>query len=271
MRTRLLAVALVLFTCSFAYAGSVSCSTATVMVPDGRILDFDNVPISTTTWYQFTATANRSYSLEVRDDLEADPSSDLTIKVYTPTSTCGSLTVATNTTDTHLIEPVSPASGKRLSIVTTASGSTGGGVYLISVQNNSSTLSHYLSAKLDETTLYFWDWSTYALGTAQFYDQFVVYNSTTQSISFTLTLNELSPSSGTSYTSGSSPVTLTGQNYQIYVTNTTPLSVPNNESGIALLTHNGPPGSIQAYADFVEASTTPGMIIPFQMLPLRSK
>lgn len=268
MKIRQLAVLFTLFTCSFAYAGSSACGTATVVIPDGRILDFDNVQANTTNWYAFTATANRSYSIEVHDDLDADPSGDLTIKVYTPTSTCSSLTAATNTTDTHAIEPAAPVSGKRLSIVTTASGSTGGGVYLISVQNTNASLSHYLSMKVDETTIYGWNWSTYAIGTAQFYNQFTVFNSTSQSVTFTLTLTAVTGGSGT-YTTGS--VALSGQSYLAYASNQSPLSVPNNEGGIAVLTHNGPPGALEVYAVSIESSTTPAIILPFPMTSLRNK
>src|SRR5437588_1681798 len=115
MRTRLLAVVTILFACSFAYAGSIACSTATVMIPDGRVLDFDSVQANTTNWYSFTGSASRSYSIEVHDDLDADPGTDLTITVYAG-GTCPTPTVLSTVTDTHSIEPVSPAS-KRVSFV----------------------------------------------------------------------------------------------------------------------------------------------------------
>lgn len=248
MRTRLLAVALILLACSFAYAGSVSCSTATVMVPDGRILDFDNVPISTTTWYQFTATANRSYSLEVRDDLEADPGSDLTIKVYTPTSTCASLTAATNTTDTHASEPVTPTtSGKRWSIVTTSSGATGGGVYLISVQNTSATLSHYVSLMVSETTLYATAYTTTSANT-----YFYITNTTSAAVSYTYLFTSTGGTTATYATS----VTANGVNAQN--TSSSSMNVPaTSQIGYVTITHNGPPGALQCMAETNNAITTP--------------
>ncbi|HZR29848.1 MAG TPA: hypothetical protein VFA71_13805, partial [Terriglobales bacterium] len=135
MKIRFLAIALIVFAAIQAYAGGTSCATATSLVPDGRLLDFDNVQPQPNppqpnggNWYQFTATAGRSYSVEVRDDVDPD-NPDLTVTYYGPNSTCANLqtsiptTVAT-VTDTHATEPAVTGTTKRVSIVTSA---TGGG------------------------------------------------------------------------------------------------------------------------------------------------
>ena len=55
-----------------AHAAGSSCATGTRLVADGRVLDFDFIGQSAIGWYQFNAVAGRSYSIEVRDDIEDD-------------------------------------------------------------------------------------------------------------------------------------------------------------------------------------------------------
>src|SRR5215471_6230955 len=121
MKIRNLTIMLVVLAAIHAHAGSISCSTATSLAPDGRLLDFDSVQANTTSWYQFTAAAGRSYSVEVRDDLDPN-NTDLTVTYYGPNSTCSSLvsipTSIASVTDTHATEPVLPAGASRSSIVT---------------------------------------------------------------------------------------------------------------------------------------------------------
>src|SRR5713226_1746473 len=90
MKMRYFTIVLLMLSAIHLHAGSISCSTATSLVPDGRLLDFDSVQASTSNWYQFTATAGRSYSIEVRDDLDLN-NTDFTVTYYGPNSTCSSL------------------------------------------------------------------------------------------------------------------------------------------------------------------------------------
>src|SRR5713226_2397918 len=120
MKIRFFTIILLVLAAIPVYAGSISCSTATSLVPDGRLLDFDSVQASTSNWYQFTAIAGRSYSVEVRDDLDLD-NPDFTVTYYT-TGSCPTPTSYTSFTDTHAYEPVVPVSTKRVSIVTSSTG-----------------------------------------------------------------------------------------------------------------------------------------------------
>ncbi len=113
---------------------------------------------------------------------------------FGPNSSCSSLqqpipaTLAT-VTDTHASEPAVPGTTKRVSIVTSA---TGGGMYWIQVQNTSTTVSHYVSVGVTETTIYSATWTTYG----GYITQFVLQNTTSQSIAYTLTLTGLSNPQG---------------------------------------------------------------------------
>ncbi len=132
------------------FAGGSTCSTATAVIPDGRSLELDYVAPSSTVWYQFNATANRSYSVEVRDDLDAD-NADFTlanngnILFYAPPSTCASPVSNMNYTDTHLTEPAAGPHATRFSFVSAATGA-----YYVSVQNGSSSIGHYVTVTVAE-------------------------------------------------------------------------------------------------------------------------
>jgi hypothetical protein len=242
MKTRFFAVVLLtLFTCSLAYAGSTSCGTATAVVPDGRILDFDNVQASTTNWYQFTGKPGRSYSIEVRDDLDTDPGTDLTSTLSGTTGTgvysgsCAASKLTTTTTppvnDTRTMEPIVPSSAMRYSIVTPST-CPNSCLFQIGVQNSSATLSHYLSISVTETTLYAPGWSVSTAAGGNTY--FQILNSTSVALSYTLTLT------------GST--SLNGLTTASFNTGTAPIHVTTTTGGWAILTHNGPPGAFQVDA-----------------------
>ncbi|HZR27622.1 MAG TPA: hypothetical protein VFA71_02490 [Terriglobales bacterium] len=286
MKIRFLAVALIIFAAIQAYAGGTSCATATSLVPDGRILDFDNVqPQPSSNWYQFTATAGRSYSVELRDDVDPD-NPDLTVTYYGPNSTCANLqtsiptTVAT-VTDTHATEPAVTGTTKRVSIVTSA---TGGGTYWIQVQNTNASISHYVSVGVTETTIYASTWTTYG----GFATQFILLNTTSQPVKFNLTLTAALYGASGTYTTvdnaATSPLTLGGQpsasSNVLVATNSTcgptqicfSPAVPANVAGYVILTHNGPPGAVQAYENENNWSSYPTpMDIPIPIGPMRGK
>src|SRR5260370_17347948 len=71
---------------ALSFAGGVNCPLATGLVPDGRILDLDYVPPATTVWYSFNTIAGRSYSVEVRDDLDGNPNADFAVSFWSPSS-----------------------------------------------------------------------------------------------------------------------------------------------------------------------------------------
>lgn len=272
MKTRFLAVVSILFVAIHAHAGGVSCATATSLVADGRLLDFDNVQPSSSNWYQFTATAGRSYSVEVRDDVDGN-NPDLTVTYYGPNSTCSSLvsipTSIASITDTHATEPALPASGSRSSIVTCPTANfvspctaSGAGTYLIKVANGSSTASHYVSIGVTETTIYGSTWN------ASMNTQFLMQNTSSQSIAYTFTLSATAGGTQTYTTSGTLGAVATSTSLLNWATAGT---ITPGQLGIAIFAHNGPPGAIQALEWWYNYSTNPITLMPVPIGPIRGK
>ncbi|HTD25003.1 MAG TPA: hypothetical protein VK738_20295 [Terriglobales bacterium] len=274
MKIRFFTIILLVLAAIPVYAGSISCTAATPLVPDGRLLDFDSVQANTANWYQFTATAGRSYSIEVRDDLDPN-STDFTITYYGPNGSCPSppaiTSAAATVTDTHGYEPVLPAltspSTARASIVTTASG---GGMYWIKVQNTNTTTSHYVSVSVTETTLYSPAWNT----CGGLITQWILSNTTSQPVNFTITLTATSVSPPVTYTTGlltlGAPSSSTSGQTLSTAAGFTP-SVPTGSScqtGYVVLTHSGPPGAISVYAD---ENNWPTGVYVVPMGPMRGK
>ncbi len=244
------------------FAGGGSCSTATAVIPDGRTLELDYVQPSpqgqpaSVAWYQFNATANRSYSVEVHDDLDPD-NGDFAVSFYAAPVNCSSPVASTNYTDTHLTEPAAGPHATRFSFVPTTSGA-----YYVSVQNNGS-VGHYVTVAVTETTLYATNWSTYANLTVYF----ALQNTTSQCISYTLTLipvggsTQNTTSTGTVGTACATSVSEVGIN-----TSSSGLNI-TSQAGVAILTHNGPPGAIQVSGISANFSTAPFSVVPIPTAP----
>jgi hypothetical protein len=249
---------------AMSFAGGSACSNATAVIPDGRTLELDYVqaapPPNNVAWYQFNATANHSYSVEVEDNLDAD-NGDSTVSFYAAPVNCSSPVASTNYTDTHLTEPAAGPHATRFSFVPTVTGT-----YYVSVLNNGS-IGHYVTVTVNETTLYLTNWSTYGNLT----DYFGFQNTTSQCINYTLTLipaagsTQNTSSSGTVGTSCPAPTVEAAVNTSNSGLNLT------SQAGAAILTHNGPPGAIQAYALAANFATTPFTIVPLSWAPMRGK
>jgi hypothetical protein len=280
MKLRCLAIGLILMSAVLAHAGGATCDTATSVVPDGRLLQFDNVQPSSSNWYKFTVAANRSYSVEVQDAMDPD-NTDLTVTYLgLPSASCsnvGPTGQATNATltDTHATEPALPASASRVSIVTSVNGS---GNIWVKVQNTSTTGSHYVNVGVTETTIYGNEWDTYGNLTTQFYFQ----NTTSQPITYTFTMVAVagvsngSPNSTTTGTLSpvSTPSTACLPNTassSCASPNITTMGVTPGTVGHSILTHNGPPGAIEAFQFWACYSCTPVVIVPVPMTTLRGK
>ncbi len=269
MKTRFLALALIVLATICAHAGSISCTTATALVPDGSSLDFDSVQANTDDWYRFTAVAGRSYSIAVRDDLDLD-NPDFTVTFYGnaafPPSSCSSpsplpqLSAGSGYTDTTATEPALPANAKRVSIVTPSSFTGGANTYWIKVHNGSTTTSHYVSIGVTETTLYAPNWSTYS----GFNTGWSFRNTTSQTIAYTFTA-VADAGAGTYTTSGNIPSISSVSPYA--APSTGALSIPASQGGYALFTHNGPPGALAPFA--YETNGTTYTVVP--VLALRGK
>ncbi|HTC92397.1 MAG TPA: hypothetical protein VK699_02960 [Terriglobales bacterium] len=247
---------------ALSFAGGSSCSAATAVIPDGRSLELDYAQPSSTAWYQFNATANRSYSVEVRDDLDPD-NGDFTVSFYPAPVNCSSPASNTNYTDTHLIEPAAGAHATRFSFVPTTTGA-----YYVSVLNGSTSIGHYVTVTVTETTLYITNWSTYSSLTTFFGFQ----NTTSQCISYTLTLVPVVGSTQNATASGTVGTTCATSPTPLATANTGPSGLNlTNQAGIAYFTHNGPPGAIQGYAISANFGTTPFTILNLPVGPMRGK
>jgi hypothetical protein len=269
------AVLMMMLIASYAYAGGASCATATGLVPDGSVLGFDAIQPSSSNWYQFTAAAGRSYSVQVRDDVDPD-NMDLTVTYYGPNSTCSSLqpsipTSIASVTNTNATEPALPASASRSSIVTCATNhpapctGNGGGTYWIKVQNGSATASHYVNVTVSETTLYSAYWNTFS----NFNTQWFLQNTTSQPINCLLSLS----AGGVPYTS---PLATIGAaswaGFSTAGTTFTPALPTGGTMGYTVITHNGPPGAVQAFADeYNFGSYATPVQFPISIGPMRSK
>jgi hypothetical protein len=282
MKTRLITIAAFLvFAAIHLHAGSAACTSATVLATDSSILDFDNIQPAGTNWYQFTAAAGRSYSIEVRDDVDST-SNDLQVTYYGPNSTCTNLlsipASIASVTDTRATEPVLPAnaSASRSSIVTCpvanftgSCAASGAGTYLVAVQNSSTTLSHYVRLSVTETTM-FSTWSTYSgLNT-----QYGFYNITSQTLAYTITMTSYSSATqaSTVATALGTMVGFSGSPQSVLGTGPGALGLTTgNQSGNMVFTHNGPPGAIQPTAMLVNYGTTPLTLVPIPIGPVRGK
>ena len=125
-------------------------------------MDFDFVAANNSSnYYQFSASAGRSYSVEVRQDYD-DINTFVSAIVANPGGVaCPNYTAMSTgtgndqTTDTHLTEPAVPKNANRVSFIAAA-----GGVYGIQVLNADPTNGHYISVSVSDTTLYNPRWST---------------------------------------------------------------------------------------------------------------
>jgi hypothetical protein len=222
-----IAIVSILLSPVFALAAGTTCAAATPLVPDGRILKLDYLAPVTSGFYSVYLIAGRSYSLEIRDDMDGS-NSDLSVALYN--STC-STPISTGVTHTETIEPVEPAGGWRLSYLPTVTGT-----YALQVQNSNQTSGRYVSASVAETTIYDPLWADGGSNVPSF----SVFNTTTSTIAYTLTLTATIGGSQT----GSFQSSLTPLNVAL-VSVPGQINLPANLSGYGILIHNGPPGAIQ--------------------------
>ena len=240
---------------AMAFAGA-TCAAPTIVPSDGRVVDFDFVANGTSNFYQFNATANHSYSVEVRQDYDGI-NTDLSaaggggVSVFSDAGTCG--TAAAGLTDTTAAEPALPANSFRSSFTPTTTGS-----YAIKVTNGGAT-GRYISVSVAETTMYASAFSTIS-GFAAFYS-FV--NTTSQAITGSITA--FSPA-GVAF-GAPVPINLAvGGNVS---TNTGALGVPAGKTGYAVFTHNGPPAGVNAVC--IVANFTTNFVEPINFIPIRER
>src|SRR5207248_10427983 len=109
-------------------------------------------------YYNFSAQAGRSYSIEARDDLDSNNGSpDLAVS-YSQNSTCSqALNAVTTGTYTHSydyrhtsgLDPSVAPHGFRITLPLPAADT-----YTVKVTNSNTAVGHYLSLSVSETTVY---------------------------------------------------------------------------------------------------------------------
>jgi hypothetical protein len=270
-------LALALFVPVSVFAGGVSCTSTTGLVPDGRVLDFDNVQPGSTAYYSFGSVAGRSYSIEVHDDVDSNPGSELQIQYYSQAAqasgwTCANAVAMTAGTppysstqfrDTTAIEPVL-VSGRRVSVPAPATDTI-----IIGVKNTGAN-SHYVAISVSETTLY----NPAVITNGNFNVFYAFQNATSATINGVFTFREtwtgalIAPSpiavalapNGSSFNTGTPAA---GTNPPGY------LALTRGKYGTATFTHDGPPGAFVVDAIIADFSVTPSFIEPTKLAPIR--
>lgn len=250
-RKSLVLLVLVLFVPVLGFAGT-SCATPTIVPADGRVVDFDFVAASGNNFYQFTATAGNSYSVEVRQDYD-DTNTDLTVSTFTDAACATALASPHNTT---AADPALPANATRYSFTAAASGPI-----TIKVANGNASTGRYVSVSVSDTTQYNVRWSTFGV----FITQWGFQNTSSQPINVKLVTTTVLGGSGTNSKSFSVPA-----QSQVFVTiaaSGQDINVGSNKAGFAVATNDGPPGALLVDCFFIGGGGA--VIVPSVFQPVR--
>jgi hypothetical protein len=240
-------VALFILTSVFAFA-DVTCATATAVVPNGAVKDFDFAAPSTTNYYVFKVSAGHSYSVQVNQPYDA-VNADLNVQVNSEATTC--TTAVVSPTVTTAVEPQIPGGGLRESFTAAANGT-----YSISVQNTNGAQGRYLAVIVSDTTKHNLRWSTFS----NFTTQWGFLNTTSQAINVKVV------ATGFTFCNFTGTLTFTvAPNSEVFrsiaaagnASNANPDLQTNcpgattGDSGFAVITNDGAPGALAVDAYFV--------------------
>ena len=268
MKLRIAVLAMLLTVPGFLFAGT-TCATPTIVPADGRIVDFDFVAQSGDNFYQVDVSQGHSYSIEVRQDYDDKQSpNDLVTQLFgTGDATCAtpltmSSAAGSAVRDTTAIDPGLPSNSFRVS--TTASAS---GTLRIRVHNNNATTGRYISISVADTTQFSPLYTTFS-GFNTFYR---VFNTSSQPISATIkvfspTGTQLGTTTVTVNALNSSPTIFTGPTGGGNIG----LNIAANNAGPAILTHDGPPGSVLVDG-FSGSFGSSVAVLPITFRPVREK
>lgn len=255
-----------------ASAGGSTCPTATPVMADGRVTDFDFVPGGagpTNVFYQFTAEAGRSYSIEVRDDYD-DLDSEISQSLFSDNA-CSSAVAVAQLTNTTAIEPALPANGggSRFAFVPTTSGQ-----YFLKVTNSNSptNIGHYISVSVADTTMFAPRFTQqYSGGTTTFHTQYGIMNTTGSPVTVTITFFSKATNPPSAVATHTDIVPAHGNVFYDTQPQVGPVNSSNiffglgggttNVAGNAVLQVLGPPGSIVADALIQDANFASGPFI----------
>jgi uncharacterized repeat protein (TIGR01451 family) len=226
----------------------ISCSAATVVVPDGR-LTASSVPASGNAWFGASLRIGNSYSVEFKNRTGASTPGALT--VFSGDDGCGTATLTTR--ETAGIDPAGSLGAARVSF--TAVGTAG---YFRARLANGSGSTVPISFSWSDTTMFSPAWTDFGA-----YDTFYSFQNTTGAAlhgtltlrspagSVVRTLNLDIPAGGTASTS------------------TAALGITRNQTGTARFTHDGPPGAILAEAAIANFSISPAYVQPVKFQAVR--
>jgi hypothetical protein len=220
-----------------------------VMVPDGRLTE-SVIGAGATVWFGASLKIENAYSVELKNTTGATAPGTLT--VFRGDDACGPATTQT-TNDTSGIDPAGSGGVARQSF--TAAGTL---TYFRAKLVNASASPIPFSFSWSDTTMFSPAWSTNGS-----FDTFYSFQNTTGApLTGTLTLLSTSGSVVATF-----PVSVpAGQAVSL---NTSSLGVGRNQTGTAMFTHNGPPGSIVAEAAIANFSINPAYVQPVKFMSVR--
>jgi len=247
MKACILTLVAVLLTPALVYAGP-TCATASPLRGNGDGTKFDFVAPTTANYYQFPATAGRSYSVEetsVYDDSTA--TADIAMTAYTDNACSVALTGTVNTVNAN---PALAVNASRFSF-TAAANET---IYL-KVNNTNASVGRYIDVLADETTQENVRWAT-----AQGYLTVYGVKNTTNQVAH-VTMAATTDSGGT----GTTSVNLTiqpGQRSLVALGPGLTINIAAGLGGYTLITHDLPKGGVVVDAYFANAtSLVPAVVI----------
>lgn len=239
-------VLMVLLSPAIGHAEGTSCSFPTVVVPDGRIME-STIPNGSTFWFLFDTDAGRSYSIEIKDPLEAWGNFPGSLTVFATGSCFGTDPIMS----TENIAPEIPNTARRVSLTTTA------GRQRFTLQNTSGGTRPY-SISVSETTMFSPRWSTFG----GFFTSWGFHNTTSTSLTGTLKVNK---NDGTVLANPT--FSIPAGTVVFKDTRPTDLNLAAQQAGSATFTHNGPPGAIQADVFFLNSAAT--VVVPGEFRAVR--
>ena len=228
-----------------ARAEGTTCGNPTIVVPDGR-LTRSSIPTGATFFYAWYSTPGLSYSAEVESTVAGFNVAIASMSIYNEAG--ADCTVPLPTRDTALIEPQVGSGGFRKSWIAV------GGIHWMKIENTSGVAIDYTFSVAD-TSMFSPRWSTFS----GFHTSWGINNTTSATCNVAFNVRNTA-----NVAVGGSPVTFPVAAGALVLrdTNASDLNVPTNQAGKVTLTHDCPPGAIQADAFMVNDTVMPPVVVP---------